>query len=369
MFDVVGDVEDAIAKLLGSERRVDVMRLTRARNRLEYAWLRALGEYDRSGDWAAEGFVNAAAALRARTGIAHGVASASLKLAGKLHELALVSEAFAAGDISRQHAAVIAEAFTPERAAALRGLEQPLVDAAMAATPRQLHQIVERITGALDGDDGAAAAHARYQRRRLHLSRTLDGMVMGDFVLDGEDGELLIDAVQQMARRHAAAGDGRTPAQRRADGLVDLVRCGASHADLGPARRPREVIVTVDVGEIGARGGRDLAAEVRAHAGRLPAATRRRLTCDAAVARVITDGPSLPIDVGRATRTIPPQIWRALVVRDGGCTYPDCDRPAQWCDAHHVVHWEHGGATRLDNLRLLCRVHHRLVHEGGHDPP
>jgi hypothetical protein len=74
-----------------------------------------------------------------------------------------------------------------------------------------------------------------------------------------------------------------------------------------------------------------------------------------------SDGATL--DVGRKTRTIPPAIRRALATRDRQCRFPGCQ--ARRCDAHHVDHWADGGATRLDNLLLLCRRHHRLVHEGG----
>ena len=93
------------------------------------------------------------------------------------------------------------------------------------------------------------------------------------------------------------------------------------------------------------------------------------MTCDACISRVITGGRSEVLDVGRSTRTIPIAMWRALVARDRGCSHPLCDRPAAWCDGHHVVHWADGGETKLENLRLLCRRHHRMVHEGGHDPP
>ena len=69
------------------------------------------------------------------------------------------------------------------------------------------------------------------------------------------------------------------------------------------------------------------------------------------------------LDVGRRTRTISPALRRALAARDRHCRFPGC--PARRCDAHHVEHWAHGGATALDNLVLLCRRHHRAVHEGG----
>ena len=69
------------------------------------------------------------------------------------------------------------------------------------------------------------------------------------------------------------------------------------------------------------------------------------------------------LDVGRRTRSIPPAIRRALDARDRKCRFPGC--ASHWCDAHHVVHWADGGPTSLDNLLLLCRRHHRAIHEGG----
>jgi hypothetical protein len=100
------------------------------------------------------------------------------------------------------------------------------------------------------------------------------------------------------------------------------------------------------------------------HAGVVPSSLARRMACDAKVIPVVMGGASEPLDIGRATRVIPPAIRRAVVLRDGGCRFPGCDRPQAWCDAHHVLHWADGGSTALSNLLLLCRAHHRSVHEG-----
>jgi 5-methylcytosine-specific restriction protein A len=91
----------------------------------------------------------------------------------------------------------------------------------------------------------------------------------------------------------------------------------------------------------------------------------RRIACDAAVTTVTVDGKGTPLDVGRTTRTIPPALRRAVVVRDGGCRFPGCDRPPEWTDCHHILPWAEGGATRLDNLVLLCQLCHTRVHEQG----
>jgi hypothetical protein len=93
------------------------------------------------------------------------------------------------------------------------------------------------------------------------------------------------------------------------------------------------------------------------------------MACDAVISRVVTDGPSQVLDVGRATPVPNPATRKALEVRDGGCVAPGCDRPPEWCDAHHIVHWTRGGSTSLDNLELRCRRHHRAIHEGNTDPP
>jgi hypothetical protein len=75
--------------------------------------------------------------------------------------------------------------------------------------------------------------------------------------------------------------------------------------------------------------------------------------------------PSQPLEVGRTSRVVSAAQRNALVVRDRGCAFPGCDRPPGWCEAHHLVHWLHGGPTDLENLALVCRAHHRAVHEGG----
>ncbi|WP_239312812.1 HNH endonuclease signature motif containing protein, partial [Frankia sp. Cj3] len=94
----------------------------------------------------------------------------------------------------------------------------------------------------------------------------------------------------------------------------------------------------------------------------LPAAVLARLCCDATITRILLDPTGVPLDVGRTQRIVPPALRRALAARDRCCTFPGCDRPPGWCDAHHVIEWSHGGHTALDNLVLTCGHHHRLLH-------
>ena len=96
-----------------------------------------------------------------------------------------------------------------------------------------------------------------------------------------------------------------------------------------------------------------------------PGVAERLRAATALLPPTLGGAPTQPLEVGRATRVIQPAQRTALAVRDGGCVFPHCQRPLAWCDAHHLRHWLHGGPTDLANLALLCRAHHRAVHEGG----
>ena len=88
--------------------------------------------------------------------------------------------------------------------------------------------------------------------------------------------------------------------------------------------------------------------------------------CNGWVRRILRDPHTGTIlDVGRAHRRFTPRQRRALVIRDGGCGFPGCDRKPKWCDAHHLQPWEDDGPTDLDNGLLLCRRHHNLIHHTG----
>jgi 5-methylcytosine-specific restriction endonuclease McrA len=158
------------------------------------------------------------------------------------------------------------------------------------------------------------------------------------------------------------AGDDRTPAQRRCDALGEIARrwLDVPERPVVGSERPH-VTVTVDLEALEGRAGRRCELD---ESGSIAPESARRLACDASVSRLITRAPSEPLDVGRRTPVVPAGLRRAVIARDGGCRFPGCDRPSPWCDAHHVVHWADGGETSLANLVLLCRRHHRAVHDG-----
>lgn len=167
-------------------------------------------------------------------------------------------------------------------------------------------------------------------------------------LLDPVGGATLRVALEPLCGR-SGVGDDRPRARRLADGLIELASHALDHGfttERGTTRTHLQLTASVEtvMGLKGAPGG-DLE-----HAGAVPAATVQRLGCDASIRRVLLGPDAAVIEVGRALR-VPSGAGRAaLRVRDQGCVWPGCDRPSSWTNAHHVLHWGHGGDTNLANL-------------------
>jgi hypothetical protein len=152
-------------------------------------------------------------------------------------------------------------------------------------------------------------------------------------------------------------------ASRRADALLRLAQAYGAGEKQASASGDRFLLhVHTDMKTLKA-DGTGAQAELEGH-GNIAAETSRRLACDAGVLHWLEDDDGNALNVGRKTRSIPPAIRRALQRRDGGCRFPGCTC-SRFVDAHHIRHWADGGETSMHNLVLLCRRHHRLVHEGG----
>jgi hypothetical protein len=156
----------------------------------------------------------------------------------------------------------------------------------------------------------------------------------------------LID--QLAASRPASTGipDERTTPQRNADALLEV--CGLARAAQDCPRtagEPPHLTVTIDWDAL--RTG--LGVATLDYGTHLSAAEARRWACDAKIIPVVLGGKSEPLDVGRAMRTVPLSIRRALVARDRGCAFPGCDRPPGMCQAHHRRHWIDNGETSVEN--------------------
>jgi 5-methylcytosine-specific restriction endonuclease McrA len=184
-------------------------------------------------------------------------------------------------------------------------------------------------------------------------------------------------------------------AQQRADALALLAETALHDLDPGAPGERYQVVVHVDAqalaesdqpGQSVFRDGTHVSAETsrriaceasRVLAGpeqpgqsvledgaRVSAETSRRLACDASRVVMRHDDEGRVVEIGARTRTIPPALRRALHHRDRGCRFPGCG--VRFAEGHHLRHWAHGGPTTLSNLALLCRRHHRAVHEEGY---
>jgi hypothetical protein len=150
-----------------------------------------------------------------------------------------------------------------------------------------------------------------------------------------------------------AEGDTRSTPARRADVLLDILNGASGRPDI-TVHVSAQTLTRREPGISETGNGTFLTAD-----------EIKRLACDANLTRVIFDPESRPLDVGRTKRLVTPALRTAVTARDMRCVFPGCDRPSNWCDVHHLVHWAHGGDTSIDNLVLLCRHHHVLTHEGG----
>ena len=195
-------------------------------------------------------------------------------------------------------------------------------------------------------------------------ARTFEGMVKIDGLLDPVAGDPVLTALQA-ATAPPSRDDPRTARQRRADALADLAR---SFLDSGqaPGSEKPHVLVLTDLDALKGHGG-GTHETVEGHV--LAPEQVRRYACDCTISRIVFGADSEPVDIGRATRVVPASMRRAVIARDRHCTHAVCDRPARWCDAHHLRHWADGGPTSLSNLRLLCRFHHTLEHRTSGIPP
>ncbi len=152
--------------------------------------------------------------------------------------------------------------------------------------------------------------------------------------------------------------------QRRA-AAIGLLAESALSADLdyGSAGDRYQIVVHVDEAVLRDDDASGQSAPEDADGHYIPAGTPRRIACDAVTVVMRHDCDGTVLDVGRKTRTIPPAIRRAFTARDHRCRFSGCG--CRHCDAHHEEHWADGGVTGLDNLLMLCRRHHRAVHEEG----
>ncbi len=341
--------------------------LRRDINRLEAESADVLAEIDVRNAYAAEDHLSATSWILSATGENPSIARSRVQTARRLRHMPQTAATFAGGELCESRIRLLVRAYETHADLFNRD-EEMLVEHALCLSSQDLPAAIRYWRNAADPDGSALDHHRMYEARRLWVSAPWEGVGHLDGAFDPEGTATITTALEA---RSTAAGrtrdDGRTATQRRADALVEICRHYLNTADT-PRRGGTRPHVTLTVSAKALRGEPDRPCEI-AKGGPVPAETARRIACDATVTPISVDPTGVPLDVGRTRRTIPPAIRRAVELRDKGCTHPGCDRPPEWCEVHHDIHWADGGPTALWNLRLLCEPHHHKHHEGEQRRP
>jgi hypothetical protein len=358
-------------------RRLDRLgdRIAEMSTHLDAATVRLLALiriFDAEGGWN-NGFRSCAEWLAWRVGLDLGAARERVRVARALGTLPRLTRALARGELSYAKVRALTRVATPET-------EERLLAVGKAGTAEHVERIV-RGWRWMDRKAELNDTAMRHKQRSLRVYQDEDGMVVIRGRLAPEEGAVLMQALA--AARDVLHERRRVPAETRpaessvtdepiepappmeyqqADALA-LVAESALHRGMNPgaAGERYQVVVHVDAAVL---ANADAPGQSVLDGGaRVSAETSQRLACDASrvVMRHAPDGSVL--EVGARTRTIPPALRRALQHRDRGCRFPGCG--VRFGQGHHIRHWAHGGPTTLSNLALLCRRHHRAVHEEG----
>lgn len=329
------------------------------RHRLDALIADSVADVEARGDWALDGSVSMAAWVRRNGGVTGAEAHRTVQTGRRVRRCPTLRTAWREGRLTSGQVAAVTANVTDPLLALFERQEAAVVDLIADLDVRDTTTAMRtwkeraKIALALEGKEPE-------DERKAHLSRLLDGTGRLDANLDAE-GHTIVATALRLAESRDAEGEERTPARRRHDALVDVCQHFLDHqkAKAGGRHRPHVnvVVKAEDLHEDGP--GRTLDGIP------LSPASVRALACDANVHRVVMGAGSSILDYGRSTRTIPPAVYTSLVLRDLGCRIPGCDLPAEWCDGHHIEHWEDGGTTDLSNLVLLCRRHHRVIHQKG----
>ena len=350
----------------GEQLAQDLPRLRHACDLLELHFARDSAAFSATEEADLQGSSTPIDWIRHNCRMSGHAAADRVRVGQQLHRLPDSAQAMTEGRIGYAHLSLIASTtraiteLSPSRTVD----ERPLLEGALEQSVGRFRYLCHHLRHAQDMEGLAAEQKAAHEARRLELSTCEDGSLAIRGLLDPAGGALLRTALEPLARRRGKDDDRPRP-RRLGDALAEL----ASHA-LDTGRVPRQggqrahlqVTTTLEtlLGQAGAP-----AAEME-FAPPISAKTVERLACDCTVTRVLLGADSAVIDVGRSRRLVSGSTRRALNVRDRHCQWPQgCDRPATWCEAHHILSWLRGGGTDLENTTLLCHHHHWRVHEGG----
>ncbi len=280
-----------------------------------------------------------------------------------------IAAAQADGRISAEHALVITRA-VDQLPVAIQAEREDELQAGLLAhadnfDPDQLNKIARRWVDVLD-PDGTLTEYADHERNReLTLSPNRDGSytISGRLTpLCGAIWRPILDSLSKPVPADDGARDERRPGQRRADGFQEAGLL-LNRAEQLPHAGGAAVTLLVNITDEQLRTGEGLA--TTAHGDLIPVIRILDLAGEAQTMSVQLDPRGGVMNYGRTKRIVPPEMRRAIAARDRGCTFPGCDRPPAWTEAHHFLGWLDGGETSIENCGLVCGFHHREFQRRG----
>jgi hypothetical protein len=351
----------------------------------------AVGDFDAAEAWRDTGATSMTAWLRHHTGRSSRQAASLTRTGRRLHHLPITRQAYRDGTLSTGQVQAIVVNLNDKTAPLFADTEATLIPTLAAMDVTDLSAVMQQWAQA--AKDSLDEPEPHQPERSLHLSKTLGGRRELSASLDPEAGALAETALRLASTTDTEAEPERTPARRRADAFVDILRFFLDHQQhhRGGRHRPH-LNVFLDEDDLPCQANRPAG-----HSGPLPdlapfmapnhrhhthgsshsrsgwladgttldTVTLDRLACDCALHHILHHARSSILDYGMSARTAPPNLFAALIARDKHCRFPGCDRPPEWCQAHHVPSYEHGGPTSITTMVLECTRHHHLVHSPG----
>ena len=351
----------ADASISLAELEAQITELAGHLNAANYRWLTLIGQFDRRNGWADGKLPSCAHWLNFKCGLNLGAARERVRVAHALVGLPKIAASMARGELSYSKVRALTRV-------ACAATEESFLMIALHGTAHHVERLVRGYRRAQDAEELSREAQQQ-THRSVRYCFAEDGSLILKARLPALAGALLIEALDAALERvpdHEISAEREEECtlsfeHRRADALAAMAESYLAGSDTASHTADRyQVVVHVDAQTLHEHtAGR---CEIE-NGPALPAETVRRLACDASLLHLLENEHGEPLDVGRKTRSIPPAIRRALNCRDGGCRFPGCTHQ-RYLDAHHIEHWADGGDTKLSNLVSLCRLHHRLVHEG-----
>ena len=340
-------------------------RLQGMSDRLGVKSAQAAAAFAETEEYDHQGFVSPIHWIRVNCHLTGGAAADRIAVGQQLHNIPESHQSLLAGEIGFAH---LAHTARTAQAIEETGTNQPFDELPLLDKARQLPvgrfiDFCHHMRHAADPQGYLAEEVAGVQARSLTIKTGEGGMVWVRGVFDPEGAAVLRTAYEPLARR-AGKDDDRKRDRRLADAAVELARRSLDSAlvpQRGSVRPHLQVTTTLEtlLQHTGAPAA-DLEFSLP-----ISAKAVERLACDCNLTRILLGADSAVIDVGRSKRVITPAQSKGLKLRDKGCRFPGCDRPATYTSGHHLVHWINGGSTDLPNLVLLCHRHHWMVHEGN----